>query len=210
MCSDGFLGLIREGYCQLGIRVFWWLTLHNGDSQFGVLLQDFSCQVQDLWVVCLPDEVLVVELLILQAAVMMDKLDALCSKVEVILVAGHICNQNRVILLGSLHRRVGWSTVRIMSMCFPPSTHFISKHDSPSEYHWGEWWYEVLSAVGDVGLNLFTCGRLHYCSASHRSRLSMQFLRRQSGEHEMSFLSGMPHIFARNRGSRKLIAAEGH
>lgn len=89
---------------------------------------------------------------------MADKLDALSLKAELILVPCHICDQHRVVLLGSLDRRVGWSTMKTVSIpwSFCVFKSFINSHNSPSEYHWGEWWYQIFSAVGDVGLNMFT------------------------------------------------------
>lgn len=74
------------------------------------------CQVQDLLVVDLFDEFLVIKFFILQPAIMTDKLDTLSLEIEVTLVSGHICDLHGVVLLGSLDGRVGWSTVRAVSM----------------------------------------------------------------------------------------------
>lgn len=89
---------------------------------------------------------------------MTDKPDTLSLEVKVPLMTSHVCDQHWIVLLGGLYRRVVWSTVRAVSMPWLSglSVKFISNHDSPSEHRWRERWYQVLSAVGDVGLNPFT------------------------------------------------------
>lgn len=119
-------------------EVFLMPVFHSRDLQFRVPLQHLLCEVQDLLVVGLSDEILVVKLFVLQTAIMMDKLDSLGLEVDVALVASHICDQHRVVLLWSLYRWIGWTTGRAVSVLLPrcPSTTFISNGDSPSEHHW--------------------------------------------------------------------------